>query len=70
VQNRRVVGDGGESVIPPARTQCFSKSARDLALNAARKPSVTAMIAFVSGSEAREVEVGKVHLFVKPVGVG
>lgn len=48
VQKRREVGDGGESVIPPARTQCFSKSARDLELSAARKPCVTAIMAAVS----------------------
>lgn len=50
VQNRRAVGDGGERVIPPARTQCFSKSTRDFALSAARKPRVTAMMASVSVS--------------------
>lgn len=48
VQKRGAIGDGGESDIPPALTQCFSKSTRDFVLNAARKPWVTAMMASVS----------------------
>lgn len=69
VQNRRAVGDGGERVIPPARTQCLSKSTRDLLLRAARKPRVTAIIASVSDLDVRQVGGGGVQLILKSVGV-
>lgn len=52
VQKRRAVGGGGERDIPPARTQCFSKSIRDLVLNAVRKPCVAEMMA-AGSSDAR-----------------
>lgn len=53
VQKRTAVGDGGRRDIPPARTQCFSNSMRDLVLMAARKPCVTATMASASVSSRR-----------------
>lgn len=48
VQNRSTVGAGGERDIPPARTQCFSKSTRDLLFRAVRKPWIAAIMASIS----------------------
>lgn len=50
VQKRRVVdvGGGGERDMPPARTQCLSKSSRDLVFSAERKPFVTAIMESIS----------------------
>ena len=52
VQKRKAAGDGGARDIPPALMQCLSKSARDLVFSAARKPWVTAMIAWVSSDRS------------------
>lgn len=50
MQNRSWLGsgDGGERDIPPARTQCFSKSVRDFALKAAMNPFATATMSSTS----------------------
>lgn len=50
VQKRSAVdvGGGGERDMPPARTQCLSKSSRDLVFSAERKPFVTANMASIS----------------------
>lgn len=52
VQKRGRVGAGGASDMPPARTQCFSKSTRDLVLIAARNPWITATISSTSSVDA------------------
>jgi hypothetical protein len=58
VQKRRGVEDGGERDIPPARTQCFSKSTRDFVLSAVRNPCVAAIMADVSWDRRAASERG------------
>lgn len=50
MQKRSVVdvGGGGERDMPPARTQCLSKSSRDLVFIAERNPFVTAIMESIS----------------------
>lgn len=48
VQKRRGEGKGGERDMPPARTQCFSKSSRDFVFRAWMKPCTTVRIASIS----------------------
>ncbi|BDD61033.1 hypothetical protein MAP00_006114 [Monascus purpureus] len=64
VQKRRGLDDeeGGESDIPPARTQSFSNPARDFALNAVRNPFATAMILSTSSEGSGGMGVRTRHL--------
>ncbi|GMF69226.1 unnamed protein product [Aspergillus oryzae] len=57
VQKRGTIGGGGQSDIPPARMQYFSKSADDFAFNAARKPCMTVMMASSSGDGGEHIGV-------------
>lgn len=64
MQKRRGLDDeeGGESDIPPARTQSFSNPARDFALNAVRNPFATAMILSTSSEGSGGMGVRTRHL--------